>query len=249
MALRQRKRQKQRLHPIRQTKKRSARRVFVWLVKLTLIIGLVVGAVAFFRSLTVVAVECTTNQSPCRSEIVEALNAVRGVSLIAANTKIKEALLHPAIQTYDVSFVFPRSYKVVIVEKEPAFAIKKRDDEYVLVSQDGAVLGSTQATGLPTIIVGDASVEDQLILAAGKLLTAVGKEKNVKVGTVDSLGLVVDLPEGIRVYLPTDRDLDVTVGSLLLTLSWLNKSAEGSRIVSEREIREIDFRFKNPVLR
>lgn len=249
MAVRRRQRQKQRLSPPKRQKKRSFKRLFVWTIKVGAIGTLIVGLIVFLRSLTVASIECTTNDNSCRNEIIEALGKIHGVSLVKANGRIKEALNHPAILTYDVSFVFPRSYKVTIIEKEPAFAIKKMDDEYVLVSADGAMLATTKATTLPTIIVADPALDDQAIIAAGKLLTAVGKEKNVKVGTVDSSGLVVDLPEGIRVYLPTDRDISVTIGSLLLTLSWLNKSAEGTRIVSEREIREIDFRFKNPILR
>ncbi len=249
MALTRRRRQKQRLHAPKRTKKRSIKRIIVLIAKLVVGVAFILALSLFFRSLTVASVTCKTNQNACRNEIAEALVNVHGTSLVKANSKIRQAMNHPVVLSYEVSFVFPRSYKVDVVEKEPAFAIKKRDDEYVLVSGDGALLSTAQATTLPTIIVADSALNDQVIIAAGKLLTAVGREKNVKVGTVDSLGLIVDLPEGIRVYLPTDRDRDVTIGSMLLTLSWLNKSAEGSRIVSEREIREIDFRFKNPILR
>lgn len=66
-------------------------------------------------------------------------------------------------------------------------------------------------------------------------------------GKIENQGLVIQLPQGITVIFPLEGDEAVLLGSLRVILDRLNEDIKDSRI--EKEVKVIDLRFQNPVLK
>jgi hypothetical protein len=57
------------------------------------------------------------------------------------------------------------------------------------------------------------------------------------------------LPDGKKVIFPLNRDASVLFGSLKLVIDVLNSDTKEPKIENDLLVKEIDLRFKNPVLR
>jgi hypothetical protein len=60
--------------------------------------------------------------------------------------------------------------------------------------------------------------------------------------------LIIELDDSIRVIFPLEGDGQLLLGALRLVNSQLNSGAKDSTIMKSM-VKEIDLRFKNPVLR
>lgn len=205
------------------------------------------------RLIRINKLDCHSQYGECNSLILDKIRPLMGKPLGETKDKIAKILKNERqISSFSLQFRLPDVLRVDIIVRKPSFALKSSAQNlYGLIDKEGIVLGTAQSTNLPTLLISDP------LSPPGK---ALGKEElfgleitqdlfylyQVDSGQIIDGTLVFELPEGPKAIFPLEGDREVLVGSLRLILSGLNSQKQGLRIES---VKEIDLRFKNPVLR
>jgi cell division septal protein FtsQ len=195
---------------------------------------------------------CQSQFGLCRKDLIEQIGANKGQDILKAFKSTRETLEQSyLIDEYYVQFKIPDKLVVSVVEKKPWFSLKASDKElFALVDRQGYVLDVNNKTSLPYVIggefpdIGNKVSGDELF--ALKLISDLFSLYKVKVAKLESDGIYVKMPDGITVIFPLNGDRQLLLGSLKLIFFKLNTVKEDSKI---DVIREIDLRFKNPILR
>ena len=136
--------------------------------------------------------------------------------------------------------------------KKPKYTIKDSlSSKFYLIDEDETVLEITEESNLPTIVKSRVDIKlgeninkkDKFSL---EIVEKVAWLYSVKEGIIEKEELKLTLKEGVLVRFPLEGDVDSLVGGLRLIFSRLNDGSQGIRM---EDIKEIDLRFKNPVLR
>lgn len=223
------------------------RRIFLFL---GVLLAILLFSLFFF--LKVRSVSCELDRSlPCSSSLVEKLSAFEGTRLFQSERKIRQMLTSlPEVESYAVR-TFPLGDVVVrIILREGRVAIKpESSNTYTLYTKDGILVKEASETNLPTIVL-----KEQINTEAVPFVAALSYQLTtilpVSQMTVEGESLKVVLRDNRILLYPLEGDIDVLLGSTLITFSQLNLT-DGKLIIDRQAvvIREIDFRFKNPVLR
>lgn len=154
------------------------------------------------------------------------------------------------VESYLIQYKIPSTIKIDLILKKPIYAIRNFTNDFYLVDKDGTVLEISKESNLPFLTKGvnyfvgeKISDKDKFALS---LLQKVRIINTVTTAEVKDEGLEVRVENGITVKFPVTGDVDVLAGSLKLIFSRLNDETRGIRIY---DIREIDLRFKSPILR
>ena len=156
------------------------------------------------------------------------------------------------VNSYLVQYKIPSTIKVEIDVKSPKNAIYSTSTgKYYLISEDGLVLSLTDTNSLPNIKVESLELEIGKEISerekfAVEILNNLSFLYTINEGQLEKGSLKFVSQEGVNIIFPTEGDVSFLVGSLRLIFSRLNDETEGIRM---NEIREIDLRYKNPVLR
>lgn len=197
-----------------------------------------------------VQVGCETQYGECPKEILEVVKKFEGKNLIAARSGIKkEVRKNVLVSDASLQFKLPSRLLVNILIKKPSFNLHSiSENKYSLVGQDGLVLLMASNSNLPMVEIenlaikpGDRVSDD--VLFSSRIVLGVHSMYSAQVGRISDEGLVVELPNGIRVIFPLQGDTDVLLGSLRLIYSKLDTEEYSGKY------KQIDLRFKNPVLR
>lgn len=223
-------------------------RVFVFILS----IGLFISPLFVLpRIIKIEKVDCASQYGPCGVEIESALRVIKGKALSDAKTKAGEILSEDlTIEKYFLQYKFPDVLKVNLIVRKPKFALKK-DGQEVVVDEGGIVLGKGKESSLPTIEV-DGTIPavgekvDEKTLFASNILYGTFYLFGTKEGIMSADSFNIGIVNGPRLIFPLEGDERVLLGGANLIISRLNKSGEDLRIGS---VKEIDLRFKNPILR
>ena len=155
------------------------------------------------------------------------------------------------VKSYVMQYKIPGILKIEIDLKKPKFAIKDKDSRYYLVDEDKLILEISNESNLPCLVSDDfnkniADEVEDVHLFALKIIEKAAWLYSVKTGVIENNELKIILKEGVVVHFPLEGDIDTLVGSLRLIFSRLNDEGEGIRM---EDIKEIDLRFNNAVLR
>lgn len=218
---------------------------------LGIFLGLTLFASPFliFPALIKVSIECKSQYGDCPPEILSEVSAFELKSLGTARKGIKESLKRNfLVLDYSTHFKLPNILEVNILVKKPAFVLKNSiNGEMVTVDSHGSVISKVSSSSLPTVLISgelnqigeDVSEED---LSALKLMSGVFQMYQVSQGRIENESLVVELPTSVKVIFPLGEDAEIALGSLRLIYTKIQNEYPG-------RFREIDLRFKNPVLR
>lgn len=202
------------------------------------------------RLIKISKIECAIQYGLCPEDIEQRIKNKELKSLSEIKENIKKIMSdYYYVTDFSMQFKIPSTLRVEILVKKPIFAIKQKNTQnFALIDKNGKILAVSQNSGLPTIVteypiksVGT-SVEPKELLAM-KLISGVFSMYQINLGNVEGTSLLVDLPPGLRVIFPLgeDVDRDVALGSLRVIYS---------KVMEEPgKYREIDLRFRNPVLR
>lgn len=158
------------------------------------------------------------------------------------------------VKNYEIRYQIPDIYKIEIQINSPKYAIYNNSiTKFYLIDKNGMVIDVVSSTSLPSISItkidlkNGEKISDQYLFIL-KILERVNYLYSVKTAILDDNKEFVtfNLPDGIKVFFPTSGDIDYLVGSLRIIYSRLNQEEKDSKI---NNIREIDLRFKNPVIR
>lgn len=208
-------------------------------------------AVPFFIK---VNVTCKTQFGDCPDEIKSELQNANGKSLRSAKRSGTKILKDNNLVTnFSSQFKLPNQLKFDVIIKKPMFALINSDlSESALVDSAGYVLQVVKKTQLPHVKTSElpppgSFVSDKELFAL-KIILGVSSSFGVNFGEMDSDSLVVELPIPIEVIFPLEGDTEVLLGSLRLIYSRIeNPSKDGQNVTNG--FKQLDLRFKNPVLR
>lgn len=186
------------------------------------------------RLIKINRIECESQYGTCPDGTQLAISNLQSTSLAEAKKHLQSLLRDDRlVSDYSIQYAFPDRLRVNIILNKARFAVlNKETNTHLLLDRDGQLLGKTNETSLPVV----AQNSDTPNLFALGLMEGVSNMYQIKRGEINGSSLVVELPNGKRVIFPLEGDKDLLLGSLRL-------------IYSEVMDKEIDLRFKNPILR
>ncbi len=205
------------------------------------------------RIIKISNIECFSQYGDCPVEITSKLESVKSKSLSNSKKEISKILRDNfLISDFSTQFKLPSTLKVNLVIRKAVFALRQKDtDNYTLIDKDGYVVAISNSSNLPTVIVNEKlknvgeKVSDRDLFSL-KLINGVFNMYQVNFGDIRDDSLVVELPSDLTVIFPLEesieRDSDFYLGVLRLIVTKIETENSG-------KYREIDLRFKNPVLR
>jgi len=203
-------------------------------------------------------IECESQFGKCPQELELRINNYILSNYKAAKKQIEQQLTNDIqVNNYLIQYKIPSTLKIELNLKKPKYAVKDQNNKLYLIDKDGLIIEIVDESNLPILInnnitgkIGDkVSGRDKFAL---EILEKVTWLYSIREGIVEKEQLKIILKEGIIVRFPLEGDPDVLVGSLRLIFSRLNDMTNGIRIeegVNLSNIKEIDLRFTNPVLR
>ena len=203
-----------------------------------LIFLLFIPILIFPRIVKVKKIECYNQYGLCADDFMSKVNPAIGESINNAKKKITEEFNNTKqIEKYSSRFKFPSTLRIDLILKKAKYAIQnKNTKEIVLVDDKGMVLEQVDKTNLPYIIV-DGSLTDSKQLFALELMYSIYYLYQVKNGEIVNGSLEVVIPKEGKIIFPLEGERDILLGSLKLILSRAGN------------FKEIDLRYKNPVIR
>lgn len=175
------------------------------------------------------------------------IDARKQITRILTNTE--------TIETFSVRISSPTSYRIDVIEKSATFAVENKEyGTFAIIDETGVVMELVEHSVLPSVVTEDTlpnigeRVSDETLFGVNlarrlrpqyEMATFYFKGRHLEVQEIDDF----------TVLFPVQGDVDVLLGSLTLILSRLKQSQEEFRIENNQTIRQIDLRFKNPVLR
>jgi hypothetical protein len=207
------------------------------------------------RLITIQEIRCTNQFGKCSEIIQEEVNAHVGESLLKVEDGLGKLFTNdPNVKGYSLQYQFPNHMEVYLVEKTAKYAYVERGESfYFLIDDAGNVLNKVERTNLPVVegetgLAVGSKVDSDLLIAL-KMYYALERYNNPKKAIVDGDVMRVEFPEGYDVLFPIRADIDILLGSYNLIMLQLNSEGEDTRIENSGKLKEIDLRFKNPVLR
>ena len=186
------------------------------------------------RVIKINQVECESQYGECPEDLNFKLQALNSNQITNSKKQIQNILKNDLmVSDYSIQYAFPDKLKVSILLKKAKFAILNKDTQkYLLLGNAGEVLGTSDETLLPYVIQNGETPN----LFALTLMEGVFNMHQVNRGEIKGASLVVELPTRVRVIFPLEGSAEILLGSLRL-------------IYSQVTDKEIDLRFKNPILR
>lgn len=203
------------------------------------------------RLIKINKIECNSQFGPCTKQFQ------LGDYKFVKDQIEKDLKQSVQVSSYLIQYKIPSTVKIDLVLKKPKFAIKNSNGNYFLIDKDGFVVETTQESNLPTLLnnnttykVGDSVLDKDMF--ALKIIEKISLLYSVQTGIVEKNALKIKLNEGVLLYFPLEGDVDVLVGSLRLIFSRLNEGTQGIKMedtVTISDVKEIDLRFANPIIR
>lgn len=193
---------------------------------------------------------CQSQYGDCPTDINTRLETLVSKNLVESK-KLAAGILKDnfLVSDFSTQFNLPTTLKVNLVIRKAVFALHQEGtNNFSLIDKEGYVVAISDSSNLPRVVspdklknVGEKTTDKDL--AALKIIEGVYSMYQVQKGTIMEESLTVELPSQIRVIFPLGTyDRDVLLGELRLIYSKI-ETEEGGKY------KEIDLRFKNPVLR
>ena len=204
------------------------------------------------RFIFIEKIYCKTQYGPCRQSLNEKLDLWNGKNLSEVKKGVSDYLSKDLlVSKYSIRFMFPNMIVVNLIEKAPRYALTNvgRND-YFLVDKNGYIVEVSSFTNLPVLIVDNlpkvGEVVEENILFALNIISDIYSLYQISYGEIKNNDLYIKMPGEILAIFPLRGDRKVLVGSLQMIFYKLNTSREEFKI---ENIKEIDLRFKNPIIR
>lgn len=211
---------------------------------------LVLFVLSIPRFIKINSIDCQSQEGDCSQYLAGNISSPKGSSLYRVERELKQILKKEVlVNSSSIQYNFPDKLKIYVIIKKPVFAVRNSDKNiFALVDSEGHVVSLVQNTNLP-YVEGDNNaysigqkIGEETVFALG-LLDYLDYLYQTKRARIENGSLHIELEDGTRVIFPLGGNEKQLVGSLRLVLSQKETSLSG------KTIREIDLRFKNPVLR
>lgn len=208
------------------------------------------GQIGFFK---IKNVSCQTQYGPCSQKDEELIASFRDKNFfLLSNTRVENTLLQNSVNNkVFIQKVFPNTLKINIEKRKPFISIGQEEllsRGVFILDKDGVISEFVKNSSLPLLVIPPGTrdmgvgvrVGEKIQKAAIALSSLYISQKVTKANLADDF-LSFELPDGINVYFPLDRDPDALIGALQLIVS-------GSRIEGSLP-KSIDLRYSNPVIK
>lgn len=213
------------------------------------LVGIIALAIFLAPFIIKVGVDCRSQYGECPAEIGSKLKTLNGNNLFLARNQVSKILGSDLlVSNFSTQFKVPNQLEVNLIIKKPTFGIIDKDSGNIgLVDLKGQIVTVTQSTALPLVSVSKEIKLGEILeareLFALNLIEDIYEMYQIRTGDIVDSSLVVELPGQIRVIFPLVGDKNIILGALRLTYAKI----ESSELAGQ--YKEIDLRFKNPVLR
>lgn len=209
--------------------------------KVVLIIVLILVLIFAPQFIIRVKTECKSQYGDCPKELGDGVRKSEVGSLYQTRKNIKKYLKNNnSVSNYSTQFKLPNTLVVNLLIKKPIFAIKDNlTNRIFLLDKDGNILSEEKTTLLPTVI----QEGQKPNLNALRLMLGVYLMYQTTTGDLQNDSLTVELTPQLKVIFPVEGENDVLLGSLRLIYEKIQSDPKSAMY------KEIDLRFKNPVLR
>ncbi len=227
-----------------------------------MVIALFIFGVFFVppRLIHINSIICESQFGPCDTKIETGLNLFAGKSLSDAKSESEAYLREQGnIKKYVVRYLLSDKLKVVIIIKKAEFGLEFGQNQIALVDHDGYVLNYQDTTLLPILktTVASPKVGDKVdisTLDALNLLAHVSDIFAIKEASAKDGAFYTKRPEGQTFIVSLDRDIETSLGAMILINNELNKANNETRmdrggLGSCLSSCTIDLRYKNPVVK
>ena len=193
------------------------------------------------------SIDCHSQIGDCPEELTNYFSYLLKSDYKYAKSQIEKFLDNNfTVKDYLVQYQIPSTVRIDLVVKTPKFAIKSGNYFYLIADDSIA-----DTSSLPSLILSGAQFKpgeylDKENVFALEILNKVSVLFEVVEAKKQKEGLTITLKNTLIIYFPLRGDADALIGALRLIYSRLNEENKGIRM---ENIREIDLRYKNPVLR
>jgi len=240
------------------SRKRSQKGKAFFYVLLNFFILLTFPLTLFFllpRLIIIREVACESQFGGCSTLITQGLDSAKDLSFYDAKLKLTSILTQEIlVKDFYIRYQAFDKISVSVLERKPKYALLDSVNKTVyLVDKDGKVLGTSDTSNLPKLIFDRSykegeNVEDETRFSLD-LIYELSSLYVYNEARLTNDGIAVKLVDGPNVILPTSGDKEILLGSLNMILRRLNREGQDSRIENSVGVKEIDLRFKNPILR
>jgi len=219
--------------------------LFAFLVLLPLLL--------FPRILIVDKIECFSQYGRCDGEFTKKYEGVLGKNVREAKKDLKNIIdSDRAVESYSASYKIPKILRLDLILNKAKYAMRNDTmDKLVLIDKEGRVIAYAAGTNVPVVKIknnlpylGEYVSKKQHF--ALDLIYGIYYFYQIKEGLLEDDYMQVQFSNDVKVMFPLEGDRDVILGGLKLILSRLNQQTEESKIVKAKEI---DLRYKNPIIR
>lgn len=196
------------------------------------------------RIIKIRKIECYNQYGLCSNEFLTKVNSVTGDSIDTAKKKITEEFKNTKlIDNYSFRFKLPSTLRIDLILKKSKYALyQKNTNEIVVLDDKGMVLEKVKETNLPYVVISDNLLNIGEVVGSKKtfaleLLYGIYYLYQVKSGEIINDNLEVIVPDAGKIIFPLMGERDILLGSMKLILTRSGK------------FKEIDLRYKNPVIR
>jgi len=197
-------------------------------------------------------VKCSSQFGPCPKQIEGLVEMIKGKSY-SSGIKIAKQMLSQSnvVKHHSLSFAPLLGLEIYIIENKPVIALKRENNRHFqLLGSQGQMLGTASETNLPVIILDKEILNEkkQFVSALSRNIFLVDGVKDFE---VQGDGLYFTHSTGKVIIMPLQGQVEILLGSLEIILSRLNRDDGTIKIQDDNDFRpkEIDLRYKNPVLR
>jgi len=204
------------------------------------------------RVIKIKKITCESQFGPCSEVISNGFLKFENNNLFLAQKGISDFLKKEVkVSRFSTRFEIPDNLKVYVIEEKAFVAIGRQGQEkYTLINKSGMVTSLETKTLLPTINLNDGSsfefkigekVSSDILFASG-ITSEVFRQYQTRLVILNTDSIETTI-KGTKIIFPKEGDIDELLGAMNLILSRLNNENISFRM------REVDLRYKNPVVR
>lgn len=202
----------------------------------------------------IVAIECISQKGECSEKYRKDIESVKNLDLISAKNKVDEILsANTVVKKYSLQLQLNAKYLVRVEERMPKYCLFN-GNEYIVSDEDGLIIGIESLFSDKCLINDNASYSygNKLSnddLQAIKIFDLLKKYADIESARIESDNLEVFYRKGVRIIIPIDSNTKLLTGKAYYIISRFDKIEQYLGKSDLGVISEIDFRYKNPIIR
>jgi hypothetical protein len=220
-----------------------------------LILVFVVLVVVFcFKVSKISSIECVSQFTKCNGNTLASIEKVEKSSIVATKINLKKALSDdPLVKKYSLQLKLNGKYIVLIEERIPKYCLKSNNENYFFDS-DSVLIKINGGENIKCIEESGISykLRDRLNNKDSFLQNVFYNMRNISdLGRayVENENLIVEYKGKTKLIFPTEGDAEVLAGKAYYTVSQFDKIEKYIIDIGNLSVSEIDFRYKDPVVR